>query len=167
MHPKERHKICGSCDGRIPIDAQLCPYCTADQSFSSGSNSSLSNHHRSLQQSLSAPYTPPYQAKQPGSVPPKESFQDKKFVQPPSLLNPTSIPVPPNEEVENQVAKNVFWPVLLLSIGANLLILGLLQLFFSDQGILRLEWESRYWFIYCLIALPFVFLGLKKTKLLD
>jgi hypothetical protein len=42
--------------------------------------------------------------------------------------------------------------------------LGLLQLFFSDSGKLKLEWDSSYWFVYCLAAAPLVLLGFKKAN---
>jgi hypothetical protein len=81
----------------------------------------------------------------------------------PSLGAPT-IPIDQEAEANAAQANNGFWPILLLSIGANLLTLGLLQLFFSDQGFLRLEWDSSYWFVYCLAALPLFFLGFKKAN---
>jgi uncharacterized membrane-anchored protein YitT (DUF2179 family) len=62
----------------------------------------------------------------------------------------------------DQTTKNTLWSILLLSAGANLFILGLLQLFFSNGGILRLEWNAHYWFVYSLLSLPILYFGIKK-----
>ncbi len=65
-----------------------------------------------------------------------------------------------NEPVQGQ---NALMPILFLSIGSNLCLLGLLQFFFSEGGFLKLEWDASYWFVYCLIALPLIYFGIKKA----
>jgi len=72
-----------------------------------------------------------------------------------------------SEESSQEKTQSAFWPLLLLSLGGNLLLLGLLQLLFSDNGLLRLEWNSSYWFIYALAALPLLFVGYKKANVLN
>ena len=92
---------------------------------------------------------------------PKESVLEKKFV---SASSSSVFPkIEEKTEKEYQEDKNSFWPILLLSIAANLFIVGILQLLFSDEGYLRLEWNSHYWFFYCLASLPLFFLGYKKV----
>lgn len=71
---------------------------------------------------------------------------------------------PTIEQEEKAEDKGAFWPLLLLILGGNLLILGLLQFFFSESGHLRLEWDSKYWFVYCVLALPVLYFGFKKAK---
>jgi len=174
MHPKDRQKMCTSCDGRIPFDADVCPYCAAAQP--SMASSSEERHYQSLQDSLASPYAPSYVAKpaaplgskkETQSEPWKETMAEKRFTNPSSSLGIPQIPTEAvAQEEQADEGKSVFWPLLLLSIGANLLMLGLLQLFFSDQGFLRLEWNSSYWFVYCLGALPLFFLGFKKASTL-
>jgi hypothetical protein len=159
MFPKDRQKMCTHCDGRIPFDAEVCPYCAAPAP-AAGSAKEL--HHQSLQDSLTSLYTPPYGKNK--TEPLKDPMVEKRFNHiTPSMGAPT-IPVDQEAEANAAQANNGFWPILLLSIGANLLTVGLLQLFFSDQGFLRLEWDSSYWFIYCLAALPLFFLGFKKAN---
>jgi hypothetical protein len=180
MHPKERQKMCLSCNGRIPLDADICPYCAAEQGNAPASPSSAKElHHQSLQDSLTSLYTPPYHGKNSSFLNAekkefanisktellKEPMAEKKFNSSISLGSPT-IPVESTEEQHLDEGRSSFWPVLLLSVGGNLLTLGLLQLLFSEHGFLRLEWDSRYWFVYCLAALPLVFLGLKKANVL-
>jgi len=156
MKQNDRQKLCSSCEGRIPLDANLCPYCSAEQ----GSSAYL--HHKSIQESLTSLYPPPYSAKKEQK--PQEPMAEKKFQTASPILTtplshtPVEAPTTQNEE------KSSFWPLLFLSIGANLLVIGLLQLFFSDNGLLTLQWKSKHWFIYCLSALPLFYLGFKKVN---
>jgi hypothetical protein len=159
MKLNERHKMCATCDGRIPLDATSCPYCAAEQT-------QAYQQHKWIQESLTSLYPPPYGAKnapQQKEFAPKplvqESMLEKSFqqVSPPTRLN--------NEETPQESPKEEtmsFWPILFFSAGAHLLVIGLLQLFFSDQGLLTLQWQSRYWFLYCLSALPLFYFGLRK-----
>jgi hypothetical protein len=57
-----------------------------------------------------------------------------------------------------------FWPLLSLVVGGNLLTLGILQFFFSDHGIVRLEINGSYWFLMLLAALPLFYFGLKSSS---
>jgi uncharacterized protein with ATP-grasp and redox domains len=182
MHPKERQKMCSNCDGRIPFDAEVCPYCAVEQgalAIQPAANAK-ERHHQSLQDSLTSLYPPPYSAKNStvslnrtpkkeifNSEPPKEPMAEKRFNQAASAsLGIPTIPADVNGEHNLDQDKSSFWPILLLSIGANMLTLGLLQLFFSDNGFLRLEWNSSYWFIYCMAAFPLFFFGFKKANAL-
>ncbi len=183
MKTKDRQKMCCNCDGRIPFDAETCPYCASEQSGKTTAPAMAKElHHQSLQDSLTSQYTPPYAAK---NVLFSSSSSDKKeFLnsqKPETLKEPMAekrfnhssvslgVPTIPSEHAEEQnldEGKNSFWPILLLSLGTNLLTLGLLQLFFSDNGLLRLEWNSSYWFVYCLAAAPLFFFGFKKANAL-
>jgi hypothetical protein len=188
MHLKDRQKMCTGCDGRIPFDAMVCPYCAGEQVIAPAT-SAKELHHQSLQDSLTSLYTPPYAGKLPGGEkkeftanfgsglydpilkpnkpePQKEPMVEKRFNSSSISLGAPTIPVDSAEDQHLDEGRSSFWPVLLLSIGANLLTIGLLQLLFSDNGFLRLEWNSSYWFAYCLAALPLFFFGFKKANLL-
>lgn len=174
MNSKERQKMCTSCDGRIPIDAKTCPYCRAEFKDRETQSSPLSSqHYSSIQKSLTSLYPPPYAAKSTPSSsqgekdhfqPVRELMSERKFNPSTSSLGAPSLPVNEKEGPNHEQNKMEFWPILTLSLGANLLVIGLLQLFFSDQGVLRLEWNSSHWFFYCLAAIPFFLFGWKKAK---
>jgi hypothetical protein len=183
MHPRDRQKMCTSCDGRIPFDAELCPYCASQQASSAAPMKSAKEiHHQSLQDSLTSLYTPPYVGKSAGFMnsasekrevsniskpePLKELMAEKRFNHSSATLGVPTIPIETAEEQHVDEGRSSFWPILLLSIGANVLTVGLLQLFFSDNGFLRLEWDSSYWFVYCLAALPLFFFGFKKANMM-
>lgn len=166
--------MCTQCDGRIPFDADLCPYCASDQSKVLISSVPVKeDHHQSLQDSLTAPYAPSYAARaipslQASKINPtqlvSESMAERKVnTMSSSSMGIPTIPTPSAEDVALKERQSAFMPILLLSIAGNLLTIGLLQLLFSDRGFLRLEWDSSYWFLYCLGALPLFYLGLKKA----
>lgn len=181
MNPKDRQKMCTNCDGRIPYGDDVCPYCAAEQKSNvSPVNQVKDLHHQSLQDSLTSLYSPPYGGKSTGLMNPsiekkelpninkfeslKEPMAENRFNNSSSALGIPTIPTQTSEEQHSGEDKSSFWPILLLSIGANLLTLGLIQLFFSDNGFLRLEWNSSYWFAYCLAALPLFFFGFRKAN---
>ncbi|MCX6987406.1 MAG: hypothetical protein NT065_04540 [Chlamydiae bacterium] len=170
----DRQKICSNCDGRVPIESEQCIYCGAGCSTPQEEvDASPISDYRSIQDSLTSPYPPPYS---------KESSQYMKNDKEKNKPKPLTRESPDNQlhvslgkynlsqgmanvDIdEKQPQKSSFSPLLFLLMGSNLLIIGLLQFFFSERGILRLEWDSTYWFIYCLIASPLIYLGLKKSK---
>lgn len=157
MKLNDRQKMCLSCEGRIPLDANLCPYCAAEQ----GSATFL--QHKSIQESLTSLYPPPYGGKKE-LLKSEGSMSEKKFQSASPVIN-TSIPHNATQQnTSTSEEKSSFWPLLLLSVGANLLVIGLLQLFFSQNGHLTLQWNSKYWFAYCLSALPLFYFGFKKIN---
>ncbi|HEY5234696.1 MAG TPA: hypothetical protein VIJ14_00850, partial [Rhabdochlamydiaceae bacterium] len=56
-----------------------------------------------------------------------------------------------------------FWPILSLILAGNLLTLGILQFFFSDRGIVRLEINGSYWFLMLLASLPLFYFGFRSS----
>lgn len=166
MQNKDRQKMCTNCDGRIPLDAEICPYCATHLTHHTSEPTSKERHHQSLQDSLTALYTPPYAAKSSGFQEKKDPLKMAKPLAMPEKKIPLQTNAPIAEIPQEDDGRSTFWPILLLSIGANILTIGLLQLFFSDNGILRLEWNSKYWFVYCLLAGPLFFFGFKKANLI-
>ncbi len=150
MKPVDRQKICPNCDGRIAYDATQCTYCFAALP-SDSSSSKLFNASPSQDNNLSALYTPPYSAKteeaKPASKTPIYSEKDTAIAE--------------NTEATDT---KTFWPLLLLSLGGNLFTLGVLQFFFSDHGVMRLEINGSYWFLMLLASLPLIYLGLKRSS---
>jgi hypothetical protein len=151
MKPVDRQKICSNCDGRIPINAKECIYCGAEQPEQS---ETPLFKQQTLQDSLSSLYAPIYNTKNQNQF---EREQEKE----PSI-KATATTFIAEEEAEEHV-KHHFLPIFLLIIGTNLFTIGLLQLFFSTNGLLSLEWNSSYWFFYCLSAIPMCYFGYKKA----
>jgi hypothetical protein len=175
VKPVDRQKICSHCDGRIAIEAENCPYCgTLSSTQEEAVAPAPLFDHKSIQDSLTTLYSPPYSNKSsPIMKQDKDKNKPKPFVKESheNQLNASlgkfnySSSAPVIETEEKVEEKSSFTPLLLMLLGGNLLIIGLLQFFFSESGILRLEWQSKYWFIYCLIAVPALYMGYKKAGL--
>ena len=176
MKPTDRQKLCPNCDGNVPLEATECPYCAADLSAQMEKESAPSQavlfKNQSLQESLASLYTPPYSssASNSSSAPKAPVFKEAapKRAEPTyKSAPPTPAPAPAAAEMaapEETAEKGSVLSIMLLSLSGVLLTLGLIQFFFSDHGILRLEWDASYWFIYCLGALPLFYFGYKKLQ---
>lgn len=164
MRPADRQKMCANCNGKVSFEATECPYCAAEQT----PVAKTSPKNNSLQDSLASLYNPPYSPKsaekmkakekekvEPSTAPRKQVF----YTEPESPVAQATAALP----LEND-AKKDFWALFALIVGGNLLTLGLMQFFFSENGLLVLEWNSAYWYLYCLIALPLFYLGFKKAS---
>ncbi len=138
MKPVERQKICPNCDGRIPQESTQCPFCFAQLQVDSSNLKSAP-----AVDPLSALYPPPYSGLEPKTV----------------------IKTAAAETVHEASADSIpFWSILMLALGSNLLTLGILQFFFSDHGVLRLEMNASYWFLMVIVSIPLVYFGLKNLS---
>lgn len=146
----EKFKICAHCDGRIPVEVVICPYCAANLS-SMDSSPPASKPTLSSAESLAGLYSPPYAS---GRSLPTSSIEEKRKL--PEVKNEIK-----GQETKVALKKSEILPISLLVIGSNILLLGLLQLLLSDEGILTLEWHSKYWYLYSLLSAPLLYLGVK------
>jgi hypothetical protein len=152
MKPIDRQKICPNCDGRIDYDAAQCTYCFSALQIESSSLKLFSSPPS--QENLSALYTPPYSAK-----PVAEAAEPRIAAKTASLYSDKDSRFMA-EQTEASESKN-FLPILLLTLAGNLLTLSILQFFFSDHGVVRLEINGSYWFLMLLASLPLFYFGLK------
>ena len=148
MKVRDRQKICSHCEGRIAVEADTCLYCGMPLLDDSAPGKTES------QTSLDSLYPPPYSSRAGMSSQPTDTTPDYM-----SGFQPEQEMV-----VEREEESASFSPILLALLGSNLFILGLMQCFFSEDGFLRLEWNAQYWFVFCLISLPLLYFGLRKTE---
>lgn len=147
MKPVDRQKMCPNCDGRVAYDVTQCPYCFAIlQVENSPPPKSMSP--ASSQDNLSALYTPPYSSKPAEAAAPKAALHSEKE----------------NISFKEASDSKIFLPILLLTLASNLFTLGILQFFFSDHGVVRLEINANYWFLMLFVSLPLFYLGWKKLS---
>lgn len=184
MKQVDRTKVCWNCEADVSYEATYCPFCGTDLLTSSSEpppppKESQQFTQQSLEESLASLYKPPYSARNRQGLgipdereessfreahPPKEDplFQSYESVQQPQEVVEEKVIEEKVEEEET--ARGNVWPLLLLSIGAHLFLLGMLILFCSKEGRTVLEWNSRYWFFYCLLSAPLLFLGIRQLK---
>jgi hypothetical protein len=144
MKPKKRQKLCCHCEGEVDLDVIVCPYCAAD-----------------LREEKPEQLNPPYN-------PSVRSLNAEKAAS--QSLYPSSIPeeAEPAAILEESAApdrsQNIIGPLLLLTLGAQLLILGLLMALFSHKGSLVLKWDARMWFFYIIASGPLLFFGYRSAS---
>jgi len=159
MKPVDRQKICPNCDGRVAYDAAQCTYCFAtlqvDNSPPKVFTPPVPQSAPSQQDALSGLYTPPYSSK-----PAADPLESKAAKTTPIYAEKDGSAVIDRTEASEMKS---FWPLLSLILGGNLLTLGILQFFFSDHGIIRLEINGSYWFLMLLASLPLFYLGFKSS----
>jgi hypothetical protein len=180
MKQADRTKMCSNCEANVNVEATYCPFCGADLLTSplppkrEGLRQDEKFTSQSLQESLASLYKPPYCVRnQRGVGIPDEREESSPFkeVQPHkedllfSSYGEVERQEEPKEEKEKERGGGVL-PLFLLTVGVQLFILGLFLLFFSKNGTLTLEWNSRFWFFYCFAAIPLLAFGMRLLKML-
>lgn len=158
MKPLEKQKMCPNCEGRVPLEAEICPYCAHEIGAQAAKPQSPLFQSQTLEDSLASLYKPPYQSKPVEEAPMPRTL-------PPKSLEASLYGHQEEEQAEPQKAKkSSLLPTILLMLASQLFILGFLQLFFATDGIVRLEWDASNWFFYCLLAAPLFYFGWKKLQ---
>jgi hypothetical protein len=153
MKVRDRQKICSHCEGRIAVEADTCLYCGMPL---------LEDKPVEETESLDSLYPPPYSSRTASEGKDLTPDYMSQFqAGSPETELPAKEAVAPIEREEESAS---FSPILMALLGSNLFILGLMQCFFSEGGFLRLEWNSQYWFVFCLISLPLLYFGMRKTE---
>lgn len=166
MKAVDRQRGCPNCSGKIPVDVGQCPHCFAQVPVEAAKEAFAAKTPSPLQESFNSRYAPPYQ--------PKSSLtsnflvnEEKKFFgaateKSEELLLPDQ---PSSKEgIQEKEWNKSFWPIFALSVGGNLFVLGILQFFFADSGVVKLEMNAEYWFLFLLVSAPLFYFGIKKLQ---
>lgn len=179
MKTADKQKMCSNCHGRIPIEAETCLYCGQEQvdQLAEASAQTTLFEQQSLQDSLTSLYSPPYASKRPSFLEKEEEApQVPTRIQPPTREIPElkrsfvqkeeSLSIDEEDETVEAApsSKGSIFSLLLMILGGNVFTLGLMQLFFSEGNALRLEWQTDNWYLYCLAAIPFLFVGYRLAS---
>lgn len=151
MKPKKRQKLCHNCEGEIDLDVIVCPFCAADlreEKPEQGHPSFHTAHLINERQTSHSLYP--------------QSFT-KKAVEDPLYEQRAETPTPQTEMSEDKL-KNVFSATILFTLGVQLVLLGLLMLFFSHKGAVVLKWNAAHWFLYCLGGMPLLYFGYRAIS---
>ncbi|WP_148258922.1 zinc ribbon domain-containing protein [Simkania negevensis] len=185
MKQVDRTKVCWSCEADVSYEATYCPFCGTDLLTSTIEPKEEQPRQderfstQSLEESLASLYKPPYSVRNKQGLGVPDEREEPSFKQvkppredplfqtydPPKAKEPIQPPPQPKAITEEKGSeRGGVLPLLLLSIGINLSLLGLLILLFSKEGVVNLQWSSHYWFIYLLIGLPTTYFGVRSLK---
>ncbi|NGX34525.1 MAG: hypothetical protein K1060chlam1_00878 [Candidatus Anoxychlamydiales bacterium] len=161
---KELTKMCPSCDGSVAMDAVYCPYCGSDifEKSESLANQKTSDDVKSLsyEETLSSLYPPPYKPKAIQSATAKY-YEENSDVDEESQEENEGDSSPLKKESNALIPTALFW------LGINIFVFSILLLVFSQNGVLYLKWNAKFWFLYSIISIPLLYFGFKGLKNLD
>lgn len=157
MSALPKKKLCWNCEGRVAYSDENCTYCGVYLSSSSliNQNDESSTHIAPL-----APYRP---KKEDTSIPHasfKNNFNEESGDSDQDELEDMT------PEAENSQHSGLL-PFCLLLSGSIFFIFGLILFIFSRQGMLTLQWDASYWFLYLGVAAILLFLGWRSMRTLS
>lgn len=135
--------MCYNCEGEVDLDVIVCPFCAAD--LREEKPEQKTPHQMASVKNLGT-----QQSLYPSSYPPRAKAEE--------------ISVEETLPEEEEESKGSYSSIILLTLGAQLLILGLFMLFFSSNGALILKWDARFWYFYVLASIPLFIFGVKSYK---
>lgn len=140
--------MCYNCEGEIDLDVIVCPFCAADLREEKPEQQIPSYNQAGTLKNLNT-----QQSLYPTQHPPKVRMEEVREEEP--LMPPV---------VEEEESKNIVGPTILMTLGAQLLLFGLLMLIFSTKGAMVLKWDARLWYFYVLGSIPFLIFGYKSIN---
>lgn len=143
-------KLCWNCDGNVSREIDNCPYC------------GVYLHETELEGSGWNPlYSPSPSPDVPSPIYP---FQSEEKTDP--LEEENAEKASDRLLLWKQLKQDLF-PLLFLMSGSLFFLFGLVLLFFSQNGILTLQWQSRDALYFLFLALPLIGFGWKLFQQLD
>ena len=155
MNKIQKKRLCWNCESQVSMDVETCPICGVSvvPAFLEGA---------------SVNFAPPY------SLGTGNDFGIPKSPYSTESSSASLDSVSGNEdteETEEQPAldefKKVLITVIFLFTGSVFFIFSLALALFSQNGILTLQWDGDYWFIYILVAIPLLIIGWRSLLKLD
>ena len=144
MKPKKRQKLCHHCEADVDLDVIVCPFCAADL--------------REEKPEQQARPVGPSVSRMVGEGQVGGGLYSSYTVK--GLPEETA--VAQEEPIETE--KNSISAIVLCTLGAQLLVLGLMMLFLGSNGMLILKWNAKWWPVYLVGAVPLLFFGMKSIK---
>lgn len=153
--PKKR--LCWNCEGNVPVNLENCPYCSVYLSTPSAEEAKEEEDE----------HTPPYRL--------VSSADDQKVPASPFSALESADPKEENQAKADPAEaaatmnemKVIALPLVLLLAGSICFLFSLLMLLFSEGGLLTLQWNGSFWYIYLLIALPMLYFGWHSLQHVD
>lgn len=161
MNKKNDKRLCWNCDGDVSLQISQCPYCGVDLSQTQPMGDTLSfNNLASPFQSAPKGHaipSPPYSNVFSNDA----SGSEQEWKQTIEGENEGS------KEAEEELARATnkdMMALLLVLPGIVFSLFGLALLFFSQEGVLTLQWNQNLAYFYFIGAAPLLYLGWRSFK---
>lgn len=159
MTKKNEKRLCWNCEGAISPHLTQCPYCGVELSEYPIGAGDLSRHHMGS----------PFQSSPQNSIPvPPYANLSGNFAVSEEEWNQTmekeGESIKKEETPHVTMTKKEMGALLLLFPGIIFLLFGLLLIFFSQDGVLSLEWNEHFAYYYFIGAAPLLFLGWRAFR---
>lgn len=163
MTTETKKKLCWNCEGRVACNEEHCPYCGV--------------------------YLSPALCSREGSEDDDEEYREEPERGSPHHLGRERVPggrrpstfdeedegegsYEEEEEVRTAVltsgeVRKMAAPMGMLLSGSIFFLFGLALLLFSREGVLTLQWDGEYWYIYLGLSLILLFLGWRSLQFVD
>jgi len=182
MNHSLKKKLCWNCEGSVNLESETCPYCGVSvipatlegQEISPMSQTTrFTPSYSKTENDLFDNFIPasPYAFQQPvrneshtKSYDETEELDREIKEQNKNFTNKNH----ETKEIESEegFGKTVIATTFLLS-GSVFFLFGLALMLFSHDGLLVLEWDANFWFIYLAAAFPMLFFGLRALSKLE
>jgi len=150
----QKKKLCWNCEADVDLDAENCLYCGV----------------------YLYPENTPKENREP--EPEKvEAFEeeekDEEVPEAPFAQLDDEDMVPTEEDFITQVkkekgeVKGIVLPVLFLLAGILFFIFGILMYFYQKNGVLTLQWNANYWFVYLFFSFPLMYIGWRTLQYIE
>ncbi len=86
---------------------------------------------------------------------------------PPQLYPPPYVPGNVVTEEQEEVPKkevHSFVPLMLLTLGVQAFLIGILLFILSENGSVHLQFDAKTWLFYLLFSIPVLYFGIKKLQ---
>lgn len=140
--------MCYNCEGEIDLDVIVCPFCAADLREEKPEQQAPSYNPAGILKNLNT-----QQSLYPTQTPIRGEEGEEKEEEAPQM----------NVSEEGE-PREIFGPTILMTLGAQLLLFGLLMLLFSNKGVMILKWDARLWYAYVLASIPLLIFGYKSVS---
>jgi hypothetical protein len=141
---KKRQKLCHNCEGEIDLEVIVCPFCAADLRTEKPEQGRLSFNTPQM-----------FSQKEASDQHTSQSLYPSPFAPKLSDLHSEQ----PSQEAPQEDSTNIYGPTIFFTLGFQLVLIGLLMLLFSHNGVVILKLSARWWLFYCIAGCPLLYFG--------
>ena len=156
MNKSQKKRLCWNCEGSVSVSEETCPFCGVSviPAFLEGA---------------SVEFAPPYSSHDEKDLAiPKSPFAGHEEFEESEHADLKAAKDSEEGDVNVDEFKRVAIAVTLLLSGSVFFLFSMaLGLFSNNSGLLTLQWDGSYWYVYTALALPLLLLGWRSLMKLD